>query len=227
MFNFIITVGGQYNQEYANKSVRMLKRNCTIPFKSYCVTEYVDGFDEGIQLIEPEKIVRGWWNKMLILSDKMPSGWILVMDVDLIINSDITHVIEYMIAANNNFTAYSDAICWENCKLSSSFMFFKSGSLQHVYEKFLSEYNDIVDFKGGDQGWLNGQLQDITYINEIFPNIKRSLKFDLASKEDLRNHKLILPIDIDSTVGIIDCHGNPKPHELVKYGWCPAVRNWW
>lgn len=227
MFNFITTVGGPYNQEYANKSVRMLRRNCSIPFIPYCVTDYVEGFDEEIRIISPAKKVRGWWNKMLTLSDKMPSGWILVMDVDLIINGDITYVIEYMMQANNRFSAYADAIHWENCKLSSSFMFFKSGELQDVYEKFIREYENIIDFKGGDQGWLNTQITNVTYVDELFPNLKRSLKFDLASRDDLSNRKLVLPADIETSIGIIDCHGNPKPQQLFELGWIPALRNWY
>lgn len=226
MFNFIVTVGGRYDQEYANKSVRMLRRNCKIPFNAYCLTDYNDGFDPDVTIIRPELTVKGWWNKMLILSRKMPKGWILVMDVDLIINSDMTEIIEYAMNNTRTISAYSDAICWENCKLSTSLMMFQSGSLDNIYQKFIEEYPGIENFPGGDQGWLYTKVKDILYLDEIFPGFKKSLKFNISSKNDLANGKIVLPLDVEDTVKIIDCHGNPKPKDLYQVGWTPAVRNW-
>jgi len=222
-FSFITTCGGQYSMDYANKSNSMLKRNCRIPFDSYCITERPEELTKDIKPIKPERNVKGWWNKVLSFSSKMPEGWILVMDIDLIIINDLTEVIQYGIEANAQMAAYSDAIHWMDCKFSSSFMLFRSGALEPIFKNFMENYDILENRPGGDQVWIEPQLQNILYLDEKFPNLKKSLKFDLASS--LENDKISLPMKISSEIKIIDFHGNPKPHQLLN--WPIVKENWY
>lgn len=220
-FNFITACVDAYPMEYANKSARMLTRNCRIPFQSYCITDRPEELSKDIIPITPERKVRGWWNKVLSFSPEMPEGWILVMDVDLIIVNDLTEVIEYAMENNIQMAAYADAIHWMNCKFSSSFMLFKSGSLDHIYSNFMANYDSLENRPGGDQVWIEPQLSDILYLDEQFPNLKRSLKFDLAT---ISESNMTLPMEISDDIKIIDFHGNPKPHQLTM--WSIVKNNW-
>jgi hypothetical protein len=220
-FSFITACVDKYPMEYANKSASMLKRNCKIPFKSYCITERPHELIGDILPIKPERIVKGWWNKVLSFSPKMPEGWILVMDIDLIIINDLTEVIDYAMKNTAQIAAYSDAIHWMNCKFSSSFMLFRSGDLAPIFNNFMNDYETLENRPGGDQVWIEPQLDSILYLDEKFPNLKKSLKFDLATMSE---NKIHLPMNISSDVKIIDFHGNPKPHQLKMW---PIVENNW
>jgi hypothetical protein len=207
--------------DYANKSASMLSRNCRIPFSSYCITERPGELSGDITPITPERNVKGWWNKVLSFSPNMPDGWILVMDIDLIIVNDLTEVIEYAMENNSQMAAYSDAIHWMGCRFSSSFMLFKSGDLEHIYSNFIQNYPSLENRPGGDQVWIEPQLDNILYLDEKFPDLKRSLKFDLAS---ISEGRITLPMQISNDIKIIDFHGNPKPHQLLSW---PTVKDNW
>jgi len=151
----------------------------------------------------------------------MPEGWIVSLDVDLIILDSIKEELEYCFNNIKQIAAYTDAINWMNCKFSSSFMIFKSGSLNDIYQNFLSNYSKIENFPGGDQVWIAPQLRNILYIDEKFPNFKRSLKFDLSIKD---GNYLHIPKTIESGIKIIDFHGRPKPHEVQQI---PFIKENW
>ena len=221
-FNFITTCGGPYSMEYANKSHNMMKRHAGMDFNSYCITERPSELSKEIKPISPSANVKGWWNKMLILDKSMPEGWIVVMDVDILIVNSIFEELNYAFDNTKEMAAYSDAINWRNCKLSTSLMIFKSGSLHHIYEKFILENPTNETYHGaGDQGWIYPQLNDVLFLDEVFPSFKRSLKFDLSTKSI---DSISIPPTLDSSIKIVDMHGRPKPHQIshipfVKENW--------
>ena len=219
--NLITTCGGAYDMVYANKMHNMFSRHYDHKFDSYCITERPSELSNEITPLEPEYEVKGWWNKLLALGPQMPSGWVIVIDVDLVILNNITEVIEYAIEQKSPLAAYSDAIHWCGAKLSTSFFMFESGTLVDVYNKFVESYPGIIDFPAGDQGWLNTQVSEILYLDEVFPNFKRSLKFDVATKGP--DGSLHVPSSMGDTI-LLDCHGRPKPHEMLNW---PVVANNW
>lgn len=221
MFHFITICVGSYAMEYANKSFSMMKRHAGMSFTPHCITDRPDQLDPAIHPITPSMEVTGWWNKMLAFGPDMPEGWIVVMDVDLLILQSIRQELEYGFAHVKEIGAYSDAIHWMGCKFSSSFMIFRSGELAHVYENFRQNYAQIEDHPGGDQVWLGPQLKDVCYLDEAFPNFKRSLKFDLSK---IDGHMLTIPNELSADIKIVDFHGRPKPHEITHV---PFVRDHW
>ena len=220
--NFITTCGGNYDMIYANKAHKMLSRNLKIPFKSYCITERPSELIPEITPIAPLiDRVKGWWNKIFTFSNEMPNGYILVLDIDLLIINDLTQEISYAIENLKEIACYSDAIGWEGSKFSSSMMLFKSGTLNHIYQNFLENYPAIEGFKGGDQVWTYPQLKEILYLDEIYPNFKKSLKFQLGT---IVNGSLTIPQEVNNEIKIIDCHGRPKPHEITN--WEVVKKHW-
>ena len=101
-------------------------------------------------------------------------------------------------------------------------MVFRSGELNHIFEKFKEELPTNDTYHGaGDQGWMSQHLNEILYLDEVFPNFKRSLKFDLSS---INGDTIQIPINIDPSIKIVDFHGRPKPHEIMHV---PFVRDNW
>jgi len=220
--NFITTCGGPYPMEYANKAHSMLARNLDIPFESYCITERPYELSDDITPIAPLiDDVRGWWNKLFLFSNKMPDGYILFLDVDLVLVDNITDVINYAYENLEQIACYSDAIHWEGSKFSSSMMFFRSGELHHIYENFLQSYPAINNFLGGDQVWTFPQLDKILYLDEVFPGFKNSLKFQLGTNKE---GSLTVPKRLPKGLRLIDFHGDPKPHQLLD--WSVIKENW-
>jgi len=222
MFNFITTCGGPYSMDYANKAYSMMSRHAGMNFKAYCITERPDELRSEITGIAPGLDVKGWWNKVLAFGPDMPDGWIVVADIDLIIANSIKEELEYCFNNVKQIAAYADAIHWMGCKFSSSFMVFRKGALNSIYENFKSKHAELANYPGGDQVWIGPQLEHVVYIDEIFPNFKRSLKFDLS---ELSPTTIKLPIEISKDIKIVDFHGRPKPHQIathsfVKDNWC-------
>ena len=221
MLNLVITCGGSYDMAYANKTVNMFRRNCKIDFKPWCITERPLELHPSITPIKPSLEVTGWWNKVLAFSRDMPDGWITVIDVDLLIVNDITTIIEYALKNTKQMAAYSDALHWMDCKFSSSLMVFKSGSLDHIYQNFKMQWPSIKDFPGGDQVWTYPQLDDVLFLDEVFPEFKKSFKVNLARRD---RTGFEVPNRLPEHVKIIDFHGNPKPHQITK--WSIVSEHW-
>jgi len=220
-FNFVFTSGGPYGVEYANKSFSMMKRHAGYPFKAYCITDPQEGLDPEINVIAPEMKVKGWWNKVLGFSKSMPDGWIVMLDVDIVITNSIKSILDYAFTHTKQIAAYSDAIHWMDCKFSSSMMVFKSGSLDYIFQEFKRQYPAIADRAGGDQVWIEPYLKDVLYLDEVFPKFKKSLKFELGQ---IKGNELILPKQLDSEICLVDFHGRPKPHEITHV---PFVAQHW
>lgn len=151
----------------------------------------------------------------------MPDGWNVVLDIDLLLINSIKQELEYSFKNLKQIAAYSDAIHCMNCKFSSSFMVFRSGSLRDIYENFLTSYPTIENYLGGDQVWIGPQLTNVLYIDEKFPNFKRSLKFNLSKRD---GNTLHIPLEITEDIKIIDFHGRPKPHEIATVPF--VAENW-
>jgi len=129
MLNLVITCGGPYDMIYANRAINMFRRHYKKPIKTWCITERPNELDDGITAITPSITVTGWWNKVLTFGNDMPEGWLVVIDVDLIIINDITHIIDYALENTKQMAAYSDAISWMGCKFSSSLKIFEQGTI--------------------------------------------------------------------------------------------------
>lgn len=221
MINFITACVGGYDMQYANKAASMFKRHCTLDVNCYCITDRPGQLSAGITPINPSLDVSGWWNKVLVFGPDMPKGWTVVMDVDTIIVSDITEIIEFAVKQNELMAGFEDAIHWHDCKFTSSFMIFKSETLLHVYKKLERDWPAIENFPGGDQVWLYPQLEKVLFLDQFFPGAKQGLKFHLASRVDGR---IRLPLNLPDNLKIIDFGGDPKPHVITNW---PVITKHW
>ncbi len=208
----ILTVwtGDRYSRQYVDKMKSMLERHLKMDMDFYCITDNPD--DIGWNKIVPPEPLVGWWSKMWLFSDLMPSGKILYLDLDQLITGDITEILEECL--KHKFSAYSDHLNWHGCKFGSAFMLFDSGAHTDIFKAFWPARHELVDYPGGDQAWINqtGLLPKVYYLDEHFPGgIIQSYKLDY------------LPHGLSEHTKLINFHGQPKQHNLKT----PLIREYW
>ena len=84
--------GTKYPLKYVNILYSMVKRNLTLPFNFYCLTDELNHqFTDGIKSIKiPNPQLQHWWNKMHLYNP----------DIGLEGNNLYPHIFEYMFTMN-------------------------------------------------------------------------------------------------------------------------------
>ena len=91
---------GKYTTDYISKLYRGLKRNCKVDFKFICLSDSDVEADEVIPL-DKESIIAEHWHKLRFFDKEFTGeGDIIVMDIDQIIVSDITEMIDWNVKEN-------------------------------------------------------------------------------------------------------------------------------
>jgi len=209
---------------YANKLHKRFSDVTELDVIHYCITDKPNDLLEMVNPINPFKKSKGWWNKLNLYSNSMPSGLILYMDLDIVIQKNFDLEILKMTQREEKMCCVSDAVNWMGNKFSSSLMLFKSGVHNQIFEKFVKEEKLINNLKGGDQVWTGPQLGSVYYVDESYPNLKKNLKFHLGEFPADDKSKINLPKRIPDEIKLVDCGGRPKPHELellpyIKKNW--------
>ena len=225
--NLITVCTDQFPPVYVDKLIKKFKTVSDLEFAPYCITDRPKEVEYYAQPLEPPFKLKHWWNKMFLYSTLIPSGINIYMDLDIVIIKNFDAEIEYAVKKIKEgffeIACVSDCVRWKNNKFSSSFMIFQTGKLSHIFKKFKNEYNYVYKKDdGGDQVWTGPLLNEILYIDEVFPDLKKNLKYQIATEWD--GQRLILPNFINDKIKLIDCGGWPKPHEINNIPY--IVENW-
>ena len=219
--NFVTVCTEKYPMLYAEKITNQFKRHTRLDLEYYCITDRPQQVNGWATPITPFKKSKGWWNKVNVFSDKMPDDWLLYMDLDIVITKSFDDEILSIIEQDKDINCVSDAIGWMGEKFSSSLMILKTGSRSNIFSKFVKDESLLSDRPGGDQVWAGPLLGEINYIDETFPNLKKNLKFQLGKHN---GDSVDLPTFLPKEVKLVDCGGDPKPHELAALTY--IKRNW-
>lgn len=98
MTDFVcVNVGKKYPKSYTEKLYNMVKRNTTVPFKFYVITDQVTLYPEPhFHAVEPIVDDIGWWCKLQMYSKELlPPGEYLYMDLDVVIVDNIDCFFEH------------------------------------------------------------------------------------------------------------------------------------
>ncbi len=224
--NLLTVCTNVYPVEYARKLITKVVNTSKLDIIPYCITDRPEEvWRFATPIVQTNKHILGWWNKILTYGPDMPEGWNLYMDLDIVVQQNFDE--EIMWAVKNDpkgesITCVSDAINWMNNRFSSSWMMHKPGMQTHIYDLFMDKYHTIQEFPGGDQVWVGLEVKPkIIYIDEKFPNLKKNLKFDLGEKVF---GEWSFPFQIPNNIKLVDCGGQPKPHDLellpyIKQNW--------
>lgn len=226
--NFIVVCTESYPAEYANKSLNMFRRNFDGNFTAFCITDKKEVISSDFICITKQPELSGWWNKISIFNQNLPHKYTLYVDLDLLIMNPLSEVLEFAKGnmADYEIACFGDHIKWHGEQFGSAFMFFEQKKMGWVYEEFLTDLHRNMLTKGGDQIWLGKRLSKILYLEHHFKNLVKSLKFDLGQMSEDRS-TLSIPKKIEHDFILLNCHGQPKPHQLVEMGWEPIRQIWY
>ena len=184
MLNLVTVCTDNYPMIYPEKLHRRFSEVSNLDVSHFCITDRPEYVGPWASPIAPFKKTVKWWNKLNLFSTDMPEGYILYMDLDIVILHNFDEEILSVLKAGEEMNCVSDAIHWMGEKFSSSMMLFQSGSQAHIFESYLEADDDLVNRPGGDQVWAGPQLTSVSYMDEAFPDLKK--KFQVPSGKNRR-----------------------------------------
>jgi len=217
--NHIVCVkwGNKYISQYVNVLYNMVKRNTTVPFEFHCITDDIKGLDPHIKTIKlpNDPWIKTWWSKLWMFGGHFPlQGNILYFDLDVIVFKNIDELFNYnpdkfMIIRDFNRCRIKD---WKLC--NSSVMRWKTGTVNYLWDDFVSKPNVVMGDNHGDQDWITKRAKQDT--NHWPDDWIRSYKWEMIGYKDTkarRGPKLIFdrPPKIIEANKVAVFHGEPKP----------------
>ena len=229
--NHIVCVkwGNKYVSQYVNVLYNMVKRHTTVPFEFHCITEDTKGLDPHIKTIKlpNDPWIKTWWSKLWMFGSHFPlQGNILYFDLDVIVFRNIDELFNYnpdkfMIIRDFNRCRIKD---WKLC--NSSVMRWNTGTMNYLWDDFVSKPNKVMQDNHGDQDWITKRADKDT--NHWPDDWIRSYKWEMIGYKDTkarRGPKLIFdrPPKIIEANKVAVFHGEPKPFncgdEWVEANW--------
>ena len=229
--NHIVCVkwGNKYISQYVNVLYNMVKRHTTVPFEFHCITDDPKGLDPHIKTIKlpNDPWIKTWWSKLWMFGSHFPlQGNILYFDLDVIIFKNIDELFnhnadKFMIIRDFNRCRIKD---WKLC--NSSVMRWNTGTINYLWDDFVSKPNKVMQDNHGDQDWITKRADKDT--NHWPDDWIRSYKWEMIGYKDTkarRGPKLIFdrPPKIIEANKVAVFHGEPKPFncgdEWVEANW--------
>ena len=192
----VLKTGGVYTSEY----VKRLHDDCVKCGANdfVCITDdpSVGSICKTLPLTDG---LPGWWSKLEMF--KLTSGKHVYIDLDTIIDGDITDLLTY----DHKFTMLRDFN--KRVDRPASGIMAWTGDWSRIYESFDTSMIDKYDPKKGgalgDQAYITDQLGfKPDYVQTLFPGWVASYKWNTFSER--------------RKCRIICYHGRPRPHET---GW--------
>jgi hypothetical protein len=200
-----VCVGDKYRDHHVLNIKKMVQKNYKGEFTFNCIT---DRYIHGVNCINPNDIYPGWWSKIHLFN--YASGRCIYFDLDVIITSDITPLVEH----TNNYLSMpknwglsghggfqSSVMCWDaQGNIASEFDISKVGNPENGNYGYYYQDNHK---HWGDQEWITYNLGN--YVTPIDPRHIISYKYHARSK-------------LPETACVVAFHGSPK-YEEVKHEW--------
>ena len=229
--NHIVCVkwGNKYISQYVNVLYNMVKRHTTVPFEFHCITDDPKGLDSHINtiMLPNDPWIKTWWSKLWMFGAHFPlQDNILYFDLDVIVFKNIDELFNYnpdkfMIIRDFNRCRIKD---WKLC--NSSVMRWNTGTINYLWDDFVSKPNKVMRDNHGDQDWITKRADKDT--NHWPDDWIRSYKWEMIGYKDTkarRGPKLIFdrPPKIIEANKVAVFHGEPKPFncgdEWVEANW--------
>lgn len=208
----VLKTGGEvYDYKYVNALARSIKANITIDHELVCLTDNSYGFSSDVDRVIPfTHNYPKWWGKVeLFDGNKFNTNKIFYFDLDTVIIDNIDHMLNY----HGIFTGLRDL--YNLYSFGSGVMGWDKKYTQNIYTDFLPISEKIMmNYRAGDQEWINEKKPSIDYIQDMFPKEIVSFK-----RHCFINNQIIIP----DKAKIICFHGNPRPHTIDH----PILKQYW
>ena len=230
--NHIICVkwGNKYIPKYANTLKNMVNRHTTVPYQFHCLTDDPSGLDADINVIKLPKDpwIKTWWSKLWMFSPDLPlKGNILFFDLDVVIFKNIDDLFNHNPGKFNIIRDFNRCRVPDWKQSNSSCMRWEAGTMDYLYNNFVTNYQRIMQQNWGDQDWIMKEAKaDINWWPDEWI---RSYKWEMIG---LKDTKLLTkdgrsyfrkPVDINPGNCVAVFHGKPNPMECADE-W--VIENW-
>ena len=161
--------GNKYSSEYVNKLYAEVCKYVTIPHEFICFTENSSGVKAPTSQL-PDLKLTGWWNKMWLFNPSLPVKYerIFYMDITTVILDNIDSIL-----SNLTDDFYIAENWWKTSgEYASGLMSWKKGN-ESLWEKFRTTKHRPGH---GDQGFIEHYRKDVTYFQDVFPDMFVSYK---------------------------------------------------
>ena len=210
MYNVItLKHGTLYGADYVNKMYNMVKRNLTLPFTFYCVTDDFSELDKDIKivLLPGDYKFKGWWWKPYIFKTGLFEGNEVnfYIDLDMVIVDNIDC---YMTFDEGKFVGLRDFGHDRLTRLASGIMRWENNTMNMIWERLTRDPAIAGRFPGDQEYIWQYQKDQLSYFP---PEWTPSYKYHIKKNKTYDQKK------------IIAFHGRPNPHEVTDQ---IIVDNW-
>lgn len=149
---YCVKHGDKYSADHVNRLYRMVKKNTTVPFKFYCLTEDPKGITDDVNIIPLDETLKmkAWWWKICLFQEGMPEGINTYFDLDVVIQSNIDclntfvnnrlQLIDYSQIDTEIPLGETDSLGAVVTFYNSSIMCWETNVFTDVYHKLVSDY---------------------------------------------------------------------------------------
>ncbi len=208
----------------------MVNRHTTVPYQFHCLTDDPSGLDADINVIKLPKDpwIKTWWSKLWMFSPDLPlKGNILFFDLDVVIFKNIDDLFNHNPGKFNIIRDFNRCRVPDWKQSNSSCMRWEAGTMDYLYNNFVTNYQRIMQQNWGDQDWIMKEAKaDINWWPDEWI---RSYKWEMIG---LKDTKLLTkdgrsyfrkPVDINPGNCVAVFHGKPNPMECADE-W--VIENW-
>lgn len=206
--------GDKFSPQYVNKLYSSVRRNSRLEFKFHCFTEDSRELNSNIVTHPlPDNNLEGWWNKVYLFNKDIPipvGEKIVFFDLDTVITDNIDDIlsldIDTLITIRDFLTGIISSIKPTDNFMQSCIMIWKHGALDHVWDNFIKNPIKAINSvePHGDQRWIQNQVADRKYIQDLLPGHVASFKVDCLN-------------GLPPKVKIVCYHGKPSIEESVTF----------
>lgn len=187
-----------YDSEHVNVLYNSIKRNTTLPFNFFCITDDNTGLSKDIKYIplwDKCRYLGGCYNRLYIFSydmRKLIGKRLFIIDLDCVIVSNIDEILQrsedFII---NEYRVPNSTI---KQKYNGGLVMMNAGCRQQVWDDFdpavtpkiLDPYRNEKLLQGSDQAWIQYKLGlgESTFTNEEgiydYKQVKNNLPFNAS-----------------------------------------------
>ena len=213
--------GTKYGANDVNVLYSMVKRHLKMPHRFICLTDNIEGLEQGIEcfdmppIVVPKEKDISPWRKLGMFSKTIGDleGKSLFLDLDLVILDDI----DCFFTFSNKFTIIENWTQKGQGVGNSSVYCFTIGRHADVLNYYNNNIEEVTNKYSNEQVYLSKKIGDIDYWPDSWC---KSFKRHCMPGYIIRYFKT--PVRPPS-VKIVVFHGNPKPEDAIKGGFFGSI----
>ena len=208
--------GRKYSAEYVNVLARMGRRNCSVSYRFFCITDDVAGLDSDIHTLPipacplPRRPDTEAWRKILLFDSSIGlSGTCLFLDLDVVVTRDVGMFFK----CEGPFWIIRNWTHPDRRVGNSSVMRFVAGAHTNVFRTFIRDPDRIATLYPNEQSFLSHEI-DVAVGLSWWPDAWcRSYKKHCLSR--LPKKLFAVPV-LPDDCRILVFHGTPNPPDAAR-----------